>query len=270
MTTIVKKKQRHLDTFSLGSLNKLFRLVGLDVRLRKNVVAAYQRGWEERWAESFKFLASHEIRTILDIGANTGQFAKMIRRVCPDLAALHSFEPLEDCQPNLTEALVGFGGHHVHQIGLGEKEEEVVFNHCEFSPCSSLLRPNERLIKDHPGAGKIRQERISVRRLDDWAADYELLTPLMIKIDVQGFETKVMAGGRATLSRAQVIVVETAFCSLYEEQPSFHEIYSFLRHLGFAFRGTAGQNICKNDFQILEADAIFEKDGAVAATKELY
>jgi hypothetical protein len=44
------------------------------------------------------FLSHHDIRTVIDIGANTGQFAGLIHRLCPN-ARILSFEPDSNGSP---------------------------------------------------------------------------------------------------------------------------------------------------------------------------
>jgi FkbM family methyltransferase len=237
---------------------KAFAIAGLDIRWIKNVRAYEQREWEVKWAESYRFFRDAKIRTVLDIGANTGQFAKMIMQACPQLQILHSFEPLADCQPMLSQVLSGDARHFIHHIGLGDKNGSSLFQHAEFSPCSSILKPKALLVQDRPGAGRIREEKIQLRTLDDWAAENEIADKILIKIDVQGYENHVIAGGRNTIRRAGYVVVEVPFLQLYENQPLFHEIYMMLHNLGFAYKGSLGQNIRKSDGCVLEADALFE------------
>ena len=62
-------------------LKGALRGLGLDVRLVRNVEQAAQREWVDRWRQEWRFVQAYPIRTILDVGANTGQFAAMIHRV---------------------------------------------------------------------------------------------------------------------------------------------------------------------------------------------
>jgi len=242
----------------MNVLKNALALAGLDVRWIKNVRAYEQRAYEEKWADSHRVLGNSGIQTVLDIGANTGQFAKMIVHACPKLKALHSFEPLADCQDALRQALKGDPRHQMHAFGLGDKDESLLFNHAEFTPCSSLLTPNARLTADHPGAGRIKQELVEIRTLDGWAAGQALEPGILVKIDVQGYEDRVIQGGVGTLKRSRYVIVEVPFHPLYDNQPSFHTLYTMLHDIGFTYQGSTGQNIRKSDGCILEADALFE------------
>jgi hypothetical protein len=84
-----------------------------------------------------------------------------------------------------------------------------------------------------------------------------LKTPLLIKIDVQGFERMVILGGIQTIKKAEVLIVEVSFQELYENQVPFDTIYSLLTGLGFTFIGNYDQLLSPKDGSILQADAIF-------------
>ncbi len=100
-----------------------------------------------------------------------------------------------------------------------------------------------------------------MRTLDSLAADLELEDRLYVKLDVQGFENEVIAGGRATLERAYMVAMEVSFAPLYEGVPVFHELYETMRGLGFEFRGMLGQLIGPLDGAILQGDALFVRRG---------
>jgi len=66
-----------------------------------------------------------------------------------------------------------------------------------------------------PFTSKDALEKIAVKRLDDMARDLDLTENILIKIDVQGFEDRVIAGGLKTIQMAKLLIVETSFESLY-------------------------------------------------------
>ena len=243
---------------SLSRLAKsMLRKAGLDVRLVRNVEAYERRTWEEKWAEEWRFLENHDIRTIVDIGANTGQFAAMIHRVCPG-ARILSFEPIADCFEELQSTLEGIPGSRAFKLALGDTKGPSVMNRSEFTPCSSMLTLTGLVCKDHPDAAKITRESVQAARLDDILHGDELEPELLVKIDVQGYEDKVIQGGTSTLARASFVAMEVTFYEEYEGQPSFDFLYRMMVDLGFAFRGAAGQYTSKVDHRFMYADAIFE------------
>ena len=83
---------------------------------------------------------------------------------------------------------------------------------------------------------------------------------MLVKIDVQGYEDRVIRGGQDTISRAEIVIVETSFQCLYEGQPMFEYIYEVLTKMGFSYRGALEQISNPIDGGILQADSLFVKD----------
>src|SRR5690349_4732787 len=86
-----------------------------------------------------KWLVELEIATILDIGANEGQFAKKIRGVFPN-SKIYSFEPLLDTYLLLKKNFEKDALFEAFNCALGEKEGEATIFLNEYSPSSSLLK----------------------------------------------------------------------------------------------------------------------------------
>lgn len=223
----------------------LFRLCGLDIRR----IAPF---------EPYDWLKGRNIRTVFDIGANVGQFACQIHRVLPD-AMLYSFEPLEDCYNQLLKKMGHLARFRAFNFALGDTNGQGEIYHNDFTPSSSLLPMEELHKRAFPYTKHARLEKIEVRRLDDVVSDLEVSENVLVKIDVQGFEDKVILGGEKTLSRASVLIVETSFEPLYKDQPLFDTIYDLLRQRGFAYMGT--DHIIRNptDGSILQCDSVFCK-----------
>ena len=142
---------------------------------------------------------------------------------------------------------------------LGNENGEKTIYLNEYSPSSSILEMNELHKKAFPFTEKTIPEKIEIKKLDEISTDLNLVKPLLIKIDVQGFEMEVIKGGLKTIKQADIIIIETTFEELYNGQPLFHEIYTFLQELGFIFKGNFDQLTNPNDGNILQADSVFEK-----------
>jgi hypothetical protein len=111
-----------------------------------------------------------------------------------------------------------------------------------------------------PHTGREQKETIVIKRLDAVAPQLTIEDELLVKIDVQGYEDRVILGGQDILSRASVLIVETSFVSLYDGQPLFDDIYKVLSHMGFRYRGNLEQVGSFLDGTVLQADALFTKD----------
>ncbi|GAH79987.1 unnamed protein product, partial [marine sediment metagenome] len=78
------------------------------------------------------------IRTVLDIGANTGQFASQFQRLLPD-ARLYSFEPLEDCYNELLKRMGHIPKFRAFNFALGDINGQAQIYRNDYTPSSSLL-----------------------------------------------------------------------------------------------------------------------------------
>lgn len=233
---------------------------GLDVRLTRNIRNHELISWEKKQdAMWLPFLRHRNISTVIDVGANEGQFAAMIHRQIPN-AKVISFEPLPPCHSKLKEVLSRIPGSKLLPVAVGNKSDQVQMHCSEYTPCSSLLPGTDQLESAHPGAGSVRPIDVSVVRIDDALENTQLDTEVLMKLDVQGFEIPAVEGALETLKKTALIVVEVCFFRrLYQGQPLFHEIYDTFHGLGFQFMGFPEQYPRESDGRIVEADAIFER-----------
>lgn len=198
------------------------------------------------------------IKTVLDIGANTGKVARELRHTFPD-AHIHSFEPLPSCFSELTKAMQGDTRFTAYNIALGETEGDMMMEESSFHPSSSLLPMTALHKKLYPKSAGSVQKKIKVKRLDDVMRDVELSKNIFIKMDVQGFEDHVIRGGSEVVKKASAIQIETAFVTLYEGQPLFDDIYCLLSDLGFAYYGDVGRHYSPETGKLIYEESLFVK-----------
>ncbi len=195
-------------------------------------------------------------RTILDIGANNGAFAKKMRALFPT-AHIYSFEPLHDCFEQLEKDMQEDSHFKAFNVALGTYSGESVIQRSSFHPSSSLL-PMSTLHKTlYPKSAGMSEEKITVARLDDIARNISIEEPLFIKMDVQGFEAEVIKGGTEMLKRASLVLMETSFVPLYENQPLFGDIHRLMQELGFEYRGRAEAHYNQKTNELLYEDSVF-------------
>jgi FkbM family methyltransferase len=231
-----------------------------DVIQQPRLLSVYMRGIEVRMFENLNkhWLLNENIRTIFDIGANTGQFAQTIHEVLPS-AFIYSFEPLPDCFIELERNMKYVRTFKAFNVALDDQEGQSIIYRSEWSPSSSL-RPMAQLHKENfPYTAKFSTEEIQVKRLDGYQDELEIEDDILMKLDVQGCEDKVIAGGKQLISRAKILIVETSLEPLYENQPLFRDIFSILDELSFTYRGNLNQMSSATDDRILYVDAIFTR-----------
>lgn len=237
-------------------IKKLFHLIGFDVaRVRKSKDESEDQ--VSNSTNEFEWLKEYNFKTIIDVGANEGQFSAKISSVFPE-AHIHCFEPLPDAFKQLQSNFKDKKNFTLNNFGLGAQNEEKSIFKNEYTPSSSLLEMLDLHKKNFDFAVNVEPEKILIKRLDD-VFTTSLEQPLLLKIDVQGYETFVIKGGETVISQAEMIIVETSFYPLYKDQPLFEDIYDYFIGAGFRYAGNVEQLLSAKDQKILQADAVFIK-----------
>jgi FkbM family methyltransferase len=229
--------------------NTMLRLCGFEVRRYYSLREEIRRG-------KYRWLRDIGILSILDIGANTGQFAVMMNTIFPE-ATIHSFEPLHDCFLELKNKQSHISSLQCYNIALGEINGKTSIHRNEFTASSSILSTKEDLVSIFPETAKSDIETIEIATLDSMLEGRSLPKRILAKLDVQGYEMNVLRGAINTLPKVSVIIVETSFFELYDSQPLFREVYEFLDGNGFDYCGSFDQIPSRANGAILQQDAMF-------------
>jgi FkbM family methyltransferase len=229
-------------------VERSFSAFGLNVARRQNSPTKTLLG-----------LASIPFTTIIDVGANVGQFGRGISKIFPN-ATLYCFEPLPGPFASLSTWAKTRNGRVVpFNVALSDKAGMAeMFLHKEHTASSSLL-PTTMLNEEiYPFTRE--QERISVRQMTlDGALDEAKVSrssSMLIKLDVQGYEDRVIAGGTETFAAATACIVEVCLDSLYAGQAGFFELLAMLDSRGFRYAGNLDQCYGK-DGHCIFLDAVF-------------
>lgn len=204
------------------------------------------------------------IKTILDIGANNGVFSAHMRQEFPE-AMIYAFEPLPDCFQALQSQLAQDARFKAFPVALGNEAGEMVMERSAFHPSSSLRSMSNLHKLLYPKTAESRPETIKIARLDDVLATERLEPGVLVKIDVQGYEDKVLAGGTTILQQAAAAIIEASFVPLYEGQPLFNDICKTMDELGFSYSGDMGRHYSRITDKLLYEDAVFIKKELVSA-----
>lgn len=174
------------------------------------------------------------IQCVLDVGANSGQFGeKLLKRGFP--GALISFEPLTDSFHELSTLARSYPNWRCYNLAIGSEEGEAVINVSANRYSSSLLPAKAWSIEEHAPIAPVAQQRVEVRRLDSlWQELWPSVTPrpLMLKIDVQGFEPQVLEGLGERLREVDLLLLEASLIPSYEGAKSFDVVVSDMRSQG--------------------------------------
>lgn len=173
------------------------------------------------------------VRTVLDVGANQGQYGGWLRRIGYE-GQIVSCEPMTQPFQLLCQLSRGDTRWQALQVAAGEAEATLVMHVSANSVSSSLLAPTAGQVAAAPESVQVREESVRVRRLDDVVAELDLVGPLWLKIDTQGFEQQVLAGAPHVLASAVGVQCEVSLSELYEGQADYLGIVGFLRDAGLS------------------------------------
>jgi len=134
-----------------------------------------------------------------------------------------------------------------------------MFFHAEHSPSSSLLRSTAACETLYPFTRNQVAVSVPMTTLDRVFGHPPPLWPdTLIKLDVQGYEDRVISGGPETFRNARACLVEVSLDVLYEKQAAFKDIVLLLDNLGYRYAGNMEQ-ICAKDGHVIYLDALFVK-----------
>lgn len=218
-------------------------------------------GWRKFSLASFLIvsrLVSSGVRpgTILDLGANVGQFAIACANLFGNNVKIISFEPDPETVKSLKKNVVGLNVD-VRELAIGRIPSESTFFVNTDSQVSSLLPLGEVRITDFPESAIKREIKVSVDSLDNLFSQKDLASPILLKIDVQGLEAEVISGADKFLHKVKWIVIEVSFTDLYKGEADFISILNLLSNRGFRFLRPLNMHFSPKTGEIIEMDALF-------------
>jgi FkbM family methyltransferase len=197
------------------------------------------------------------IKTIIDVGANVGQYAYATFTFYPD-AIIHSFEPVPE-----TFAQLKLNTHKIEKIkvyscALGDSEGTIDFFQNEHSHASSALEVSIEQKEALPETKNYKKIQVPVHKLDDFDFGVSLEKPILLKMDVQGFEMQVLQGGNNFLKSVEYILLEMSFVQMYKNEPLFDEMHQYIKEKGFVLVGPVG-SLPSGNQQIMQMDMLYRK-----------
>lgn len=209
--------------------------------------------------EHSSFLRTSHYRTVLDAGANKGQFALAARHHFPD-AKIVAFEPLQKPAEILKAVFRNDPNFALLPVALGMNSGEFEIHLSRREDSSSILPIGQLQQEIFPGTEEVGIQSVRVERLDS-AVNFEgLPRPLLLKIDVQGYELALLCGAERALRYVDGIYVELSFVRLYESQPLAFEIVAWLAERQFNLEGVYNVTFSQNGTAV-QADFFFLKSG---------
>lgn len=176
---------------------------------------------------------------VFDIGAASGGYSPPYQDLVDlGIASVTGFEPDREQCESLNSNAPAHSKYIPSFIGSGGR---ATYYETNWVLTGSLYKPNEKLL------GKFQNLSEVVTLIAEHSVETMSLDSLFqpgdahfLKLDIQGGELDALRGGEKLLSEVMAIQVEVEFMELYENQPLFSDVDSYLRSQGFVFHSFDG------------------------------
>ena len=200
---------------------------------------------------------TRDLATVVDVGANRGQFALAVKRWLPNTRVI-AFEPLTEACSTFLAVFQGDPLMTLHQAAIGPQVGETTIHVAAEDDSSSLLPISPLQERLFPGTEEVQTKKVKVGRLSDYVLPEDIDPPAMLKLDVQGYEFEALRGCEELLSKFSYVYAECSFVELYTGQVLVDEIIAWLRKRGWCLSGVHNVTYdCKG--RSVQADFLFEK-----------
>ncbi len=198
-------------------------------------------------------------KIIIDVGANKGQFSIAAANTFKE-ADIYSYEPVPETYQQLKKNTLNKVKIKTKCSGIGEIVGELPMHINSHSHSSSMLHLADAHKQAFPNAEESHEVIVPVTTLDNEFESIDLSDEVLLKIDVQGFESYVLNGAIKTLKNTNYVLLEVSFKPMYEDEIIFDGVNDILKKLGFKFLRPVDWLIDPNSGEYLQMDALFIRE----------
>lgn len=236
----------------MNILTKMLRVLWIreyrSAFLRTRVVAS---------TEHDRILGGLKIKTVVDIGANRGQFALCIRRLYQH-AQIFSFEPLSKPAVAWTRNFGSDTQARLFKKAVALQSGSATMHVSRWDVSSSLLPFAQAQHDNFPLTEEASREIVETTTLEACIEEHLIQDSALLKLDVQGFELSALQGCGRLLERFRYVYVEASFIELYVGQALATEVIEFLFSRGFSLVCVANLSYGAS-VRPIQADFLFSK-----------
>lgn len=193
-------------------------------------------------------------KTVIDVGVGRG--TPWLYTSFPD-AKFVLFEALDSFRSEI-ETITADIDAEVHYCALGEIPAKMLIQVNSGNPTSSSMARYAQSYKDAAAFSSSQpvfvDKEVDVRVLDEFLP---FAGPVLLKLDVEGFEGAVLKGGRKTLENVEVIVSEVSVVRRTDMEPTLGSYISLLESLGYSLVNIAEIAAMSRGGAIAYMDAVF-------------
>ena len=196
--------------------------------------APYNRTLFNEFVAWINRLQLPEAKWVVDVGANHGDFSQAAGVLFP-AAQMLLVEPLPTLHAELQRRCAERGRRWQLATCALSHERGTATLHVDQArdDIASLAVFSGEYLKANPDSQASRTFACEVRTLDDLCAEHAIGKIDLLKIDVEGFEFEVLAGGGKMLSTAEALIVEVSLMRRTGDADMLERMLKLLRGAGF-------------------------------------
>lgn len=187
-----------------------------------------------------RLFAHYGIETVLDVGANRGQYRDFLRHRVGFLGMIHSFEPIPELVAEMRGRQAGDPNWDIHRVALGREEGAATLNIAKHAVFSSLRQLSDLAKREFSTGSEVKETvTVPVRTLDALLPALREVAGhrVYLKLDTQGFDQEVMAGAPSLLRIVPAVQFEMAIRHLYEGVPDYRTMLATMEAAEFELSG---------------------------------
>jgi FkbM family methyltransferase len=202
---------------------------------------------------------------ILDIGANAGEWSRVAASIFTSSRILmFDGDPENEAVLHNTVREIGARSSYTLCLLGAEKKDAVTFYRPEAGTTGSSVLP-EMTSYDKEAI------KLKMDTLDSRTENAGLGAPLLMKLDVQGFELEILKGGKKALAASEVVITEASLLPYNEGAPLFADVIAFMHQEGFAVYDFCGQNRRESDHALFQTDVVFvRRESSLRARRKFW
>lgn len=198
------------------------------------------------------------VETVFDLGANVGMSGQYFRNIGFG-GKIVSCEPVGRFFRELERKAAGDPLWACENVAVGDAAGESEISVTGGGGGATSFLPMAAGVTERaPELAVVGRERVRVTTLSDLARrHYPAGDRLFLKLDVQGYERKVIEGGRDVLGRVVGMRVELSVLRCYEGEPLLCDMLPYLDGLGFKLTGIEPAWSDARTQEVFQLDGIF-------------